>query len=103
MFKQYRKKQVAEMRPYRKGESMDGISVSDVDKANGSPKEGDMIAHNPDNHEDMWLVSAKYFADNFVEIEEEIDELDIPEKEPIPDELEIEEKPEIVDDDEVTN
>jgi hypothetical protein len=25
----------------------------------------DMIARNPRNHEDQWLVSAQYFADNF--------------------------------------
>jgi hypothetical protein len=26
---------------------------------------GDMIARNPKNHADQWLVSAEYFADNF--------------------------------------
>jgi hypothetical protein len=31
----------------------------------GSPKAGDMIARNPGNHEDQWLVAAQYFADNF--------------------------------------
>jgi hypothetical protein len=25
----------------------------------------DMIARNPQNHADKWLVTAKYFADNF--------------------------------------
>jgi hypothetical protein len=29
------------------------------------PKEGDMIARNPKNHKDQWLVAAQYFADNF--------------------------------------
>jgi hypothetical protein len=24
-----------------------------------------MIARNPKNHDDQWLVAAKYFADNF--------------------------------------
>lgn len=66
-FKLYRKKQLAEMRPYVMGESMDSISITDVDKKNGSPKLGDMIAHNPKNHADMWLVSEKYFVDNFEE------------------------------------
>jgi len=32
----------------------------------GSPKEGDMIARNPANHKDQWLVAAKYFKENFV-------------------------------------
>lgn len=27
-----------------------------------------MIARNPKNHEDQWLVAKKYFEDNFEEI-----------------------------------
>lgn len=64
-FKQYRRTQVAEMRPYSMGENMDWISISAADKAAGSPKEGDMIARNPKDHYDEWLVAAQYFADNF--------------------------------------
>lgn len=65
MFHEYRRKQIAELRPYVSGEDMTGISVSDADKAAGSPKQGDMIARNPKNHDDKWLVAAQYFADNF--------------------------------------
>ena len=64
-FKQYRRKRNAELRPYVQGENMDGISVSDADAKAGSPKTGDMIARNPENHEDQWLVAAQYFADHF--------------------------------------
>jgi hypothetical protein len=64
-FTQYRRKQIAELRPYDQGENMDGISVSDADAKAGSPKAGDMIARNPKNHEDQWLVAARYFADQF--------------------------------------
>jgi hypothetical protein len=64
-FKQYRRSQIAELRPYTKGEVMDGISISAPDKEAGSPKPGDMIARNPKNHADQWLVAAQYFADNF--------------------------------------
>lgn len=64
-FKQYRRKQIAELRPYVYGESMEDISVSTADRENGSPEEGDMIARNPKNHADQWLVAAKYFTDNF--------------------------------------
>jgi hypothetical protein len=64
-FKQYRRKQIAELRPYEPGESLDHISVAEVDIKMGSPKAGDMIARNPANHEDQWLVAAQYFADNF--------------------------------------
>jgi hypothetical protein len=64
-FTKYRRSQIAELRPYEPGEVMDGISISAPDKAAGSPKPGDMIARNPKNHEDQWLVAAQYFADNF--------------------------------------
>ncbi len=64
-FQQYRRSQIAELRPYVSGEDMRTVSVSDVDAAKGSPKTGDMIARNPKNHEDRWLVAAQYFADNF--------------------------------------
>jgi hypothetical protein len=64
-FRQYRRKQIAELRPYIPGEEMNGISISAEDRNAGSPKAGDMIARNPKNHADQWLVAAKYFADNF--------------------------------------
>lgn len=68
MFKQYRRKQIAELRPYVEGENMRQISVSNEDRKAGSPKLGDMIARNPKNHPDQWLVSAQYFADNFEKV-----------------------------------
>jgi hypothetical protein len=33
--------------------------------AAGSPKSDDMIARNPANHAEQWLVAAAYFAANF--------------------------------------
>lgn len=64
-FKQYRRTQIAEMTPWHIGFNMSGVSISKPDQENGSPKEGDMIARNPKNHNDVWLVAAQYFADNF--------------------------------------
>lgn len=65
-FKQYRRSQIAELRAYEPGETLDErISISAPDREAGSPKPGDMIARNPKNHDDQWLVAAKYFADNF--------------------------------------
>ena len=64
-FIQYRRKQIAELRPWIPGEDMLPISVSSEDVKAGSPKSGDMIARNPKNHADQWLVAAQYFADNF--------------------------------------
>jgi len=89
-FKQYRRKENAELRPVTQQDinefqSTGGItvslknrlttkvSVSDADRQNGSPKIGDMIARNPKNHVDQWLVAKQYFQDNFEEpvLEEE--------------------------------
>ena len=72
-FKQYRRTHIAEMRPVTDDEIIGGaencmrarISISAQDRENGSPKFGDMIARNPKNHADVWLVAARYFADNF--------------------------------------
>ncbi|WP_316176224.1 hypothetical protein [Bradyrhizobium sp. SZCCHNRI1073] len=64
-FKRYRRTQIAEMAPWHPGFDMSEVSVSKPDKEAGSPKQGDMIARNPKNYADMWLVAAKYFADNF--------------------------------------
>ena len=64
-FKQYRRTQIAEMATWQEGFDMDKVSVSEEDKKAGSPKEGDMIARNPKNHKDVWLVAGQYFKDNF--------------------------------------
>lgn len=79
-FKRYRRTQIAEMRHVTEEEkelgrlivtkthSRKAISVSETDLQNGSPKLGDMIARNPKNHLDQWLVAKQYFEDNFEEI-----------------------------------
>ena len=87
-FKQYRRTQIAEMRHVTKDDiayyeeykqlvlqdnGEDGfieISISYSDRENGSPKIGDMIARNPKNHEDQWLVAKQYFKNNFEVINE---------------------------------
>ena len=86
MFKEYRRKQIAELRPVTHAECRgfhqstttkgffmkpvlmaDGVevSISAEDRKNGSPKSGDMIARNPNNYKDQWLVAEQYFRDNF--------------------------------------
>ena len=82
-FKKFRRTQIAEMRPVTEQDIKDfendknphslkdtefKVSISKVDKQNGSPKIGDMIARNPKNHNDKWLVAEQYFKDNFEEI-----------------------------------
>jgi len=82
MYKMYRRTNMAMMRPVEKKdiEAFDKfgrelrvltdltpviVSISEPDLNNGSPKIGDMIAMNPKNPEDQWLVAEKYFQDNF--------------------------------------
>jgi len=67
-WRQYRRKALAEMRRYQPGETLTGVSISESDRLAGSPKAGDMIARNPKNHADQWLIAAQYFKDNFVRL-----------------------------------
>lgn len=57
----YKRINRATMRPYIPGEDLSGVSVSPTDE----PKEGGMIARNPNNHTDQWYVAEQYFKDNF--------------------------------------
>lgn len=79
-FKKYRRKHIAELRPVTQKDIEEFISegeitvndtivsISQVDEDMGSPKKGDMIARNPKNPNDQWLVAKKYFEANFEEI-----------------------------------
>lgn len=82
-FKQYKRTQIAEMRPVTEQDIRDfnfdknlhslrdtefKVSISVADRANGSPKIGDMIARNPKNHNDQWLIAEQYFKNNFESI-----------------------------------
>lgn len=63
-WKHYRRKGLSEMRPYEPDEDVSHVSISEADRLAGSPKVGDMIARNPDNHADQWLVARAYFEKN---------------------------------------
>lgn len=67
-FKEYRKVKNAELRPYVKGELNDVFYINNEDLKNGSPKEGDMIARNPNDHDHKWLVTSKDFLKSYEEI-----------------------------------
>jgi len=72
-FKRYKRKGLSEMRTVVNGEIFDHrLSISEEDRKAGSPKEGDMIARNPKNHKDQWLVTEEYFNDNLELVKEEI-------------------------------
>lgn len=55
---------IQELRPWGPDVDMTKVSVSSVDQQAGSPKAGDWIARNPNDHADMWLISARYFEQN---------------------------------------
>ena len=61
----YRKKSLQELIPWTPDMDCVGVSISDSDLENGSPKEGDMIAINPKDGTDMWLVAEQFFRDNY--------------------------------------
>ncbi len=65
-YKKYKRKGTMLLRPYQSGEDLSDVSVSEEDKP---PKEGDMIAKNPDNPDDKWLVNKEYFESNYVEFQ----------------------------------
>ena len=65
-FRKYKRKAFAELRPYEEGDDLDGVSISSADRRNGSPKKGDMIARNPDDHDDQWLVAKAFFKKSYV-------------------------------------
>ena len=83
--KKYRRKQIAELRPVDDNDLIQFVrkeniivninkdtsiyvSISDADRQSGSPKQGDMIARNPKNYLDQWLVAEEYFNDNFEKV-----------------------------------
>ena len=70
----YRKNQLQKLIPWTPNMPMALVSVSAADRANGSPKEGDMIAFNPKNPSDMWLVAKQFFDDNYVFVGETLEE-----------------------------
>ena len=68
MFSRYRRRTIAELRPYLPGEDLSRVSVGDNCTAAGGPVNGDMIARDPFNHDDQWIVLASYFAEHFVPV-----------------------------------
>jgi len=53
------------MRPYLEGEDLSKVSV----EPGYTPKKGDLIARNPANPADQWLVSVVFAAENYVPVE----------------------------------
>ena len=69
--KYYCKKELQPLFPWTPDLPMSLVSVSEADKENGSPKKGDMIAYNPKEPTDFWLVAEKFFIDNYIFVKEQ--------------------------------
>lgn len=66
-WKSYRRKGHVEAIPWTPDTNMNNVSVSAEDKLAGSPKTGDYIGRNPNNHNDMWLIAKAYFNQYYEE------------------------------------
>jgi len=62
--------------PYEEGMDITLVSISEADKLKGSPKKGDMIASNPEDPNDYWLVEEEWFKKYYepVEVNSGLDE-----------------------------
>lgn len=69
-FVQYSRITIVEMRPFVVGEDMTNIYVDPVLVEHGHPEEGDMIARNPRDRDEMWLMTRENFSTNFETIAE---------------------------------
>ena len=70
----YVKRTLQEMVPWTEDSCMKIVSISQADNDNGSPKKGDLIALNPLDPNDKWLVAEKYAKDNYFFVGETIEE-----------------------------
>ena len=61
----YRKKALQEMFCWRPDIEQAMLSISEADLTKGSPKLGDMVAFNPNDPSDFWLVEEQFFKDNY--------------------------------------
>jgi hypothetical protein len=70
-FKKYMRLVLTEARPYVLGELLpDTVTIFPLDRASGSPAEGDMIARNELDHDEQWLVSKNEFMKTFSKVDE---------------------------------
>jgi len=64
-YKEYIRTTVTEMAEWHEDFNMDRVAIHPEEVKNGAPQIGDMIARNPKNHDDKWLVGKEYFKNNF--------------------------------------
>ncbi len=65
VFKTYRRRAVIEVEPWVKGYDTQGVSVNSAAGRKGSPKAGDVIARNPKDYTDRWLITEQQLKSDF--------------------------------------
>ena len=65
--KRYMKTALTEMEPWTSAHDMSTISVSPEDAGNGHPKDGGMVARDPNNPTDRWYINEEFFLKNYKE------------------------------------
>lgn len=80
MFKKYRRSNLAEIRDLRMGESKEDLELNMVSISSEDDKlpineflQG-KVARNPKNIKDQWYIAKKYFDENFVPVERDVNE-----------------------------
>lgn len=68
-WRKYQKKLLTEMIPWTPSFDTSNVSISNFDRSNGSPKQGDFIARGT-NNSDMWLISSDDHKDNYQIVKE---------------------------------
>jgi hypothetical protein len=61
-FKRCTRGMIIEVRPYVLGEALpESVKISAADQASGSPTEGDVIARDPKDKKNQWLIAKAEF------------------------------------------
>jgi hypothetical protein len=58
-FRRYRLKGIVELRPWRPGDDMMDVFITELTRSQGHPKKGDMIARRLGKQEAMWLITGE--------------------------------------------
>lgn len=62
MWKTYRRRGYTQIRPWTPD---DKVMVTEIQQQQGSPKQGDMLCRDVENHEDTWLITETFFKNNY--------------------------------------
>ena len=64
-YKKFNNTTVFEITKWDEDFIMSGVLIGPADVENGSPKKGDVIARDPKDHSQKWLINKSDFKSNF--------------------------------------